>query len=220
MGRDRKSKYKLSRRERKDLFGTDGESLQRRLDQPPGMHGRKPTRKESVYAEQLREKQRVKRMYGIRGDQFRHFLETALQTRKQTGLALLKMLERRLDNVVYRLGLVRTRPQARQFVTHGLVRVNGRRLNIPSYLVKPGEEIEMKQSALEIPDVQEMAEAATPVPGWLEKRDGSGVVLREPNREEIDPDIRERRIVEFYSRGSGCELLYRISQRDESPGNL
>ena len=123
MGRDRKSKHKLSRREGKDLFGTGGESLQRRLDQPPGMHGRKPTRKESVYAEQLREKQKVKRMYGLREDQFQRFMEMAIQSREQTGLALLKLLERRLDNIVYRLGLARTRPQARQFVTHGLIRV-------------------------------------------------------------------------------------------------
>lgn len=200
MGRDRKSKHKLSRREGKDLFGTGGPSLKRRLNQPPGMHGRKPTRQVSVYAEQLREKQKVKRMYGIREDQLRRFLEMALRSREQTGLALLKLLERRLDNIVYRLGLARTRPQARQFVTHGLVRVNGKRMNIPSYLVKPGEEIEMKGSALEIPDVQELTEAQPPIPSWLEKRDGGGVVLREPNREEIDPDIQERRIVEFYSR--------------------
>jgi small subunit ribosomal protein S4 len=200
MGRDRKPKHKLSRREGKDLFGTGGPSLERRLNQPPGIHGRKPTRKESVYTEQLREKQKVKRMYGVREDQLRRFLETALQSREQTGFALLKLLERRLDNVVYRLGFARTRPQARQFVTHGLVRVNGRRLNIPSYLVKPGEEIEMKGSAMEIPDVQELTESNQLVPGWLEKRDGGGVVLREPNREEIDPDIQERRIVEFYSR--------------------
>lgn len=200
MGSDRKSKHKLSRREGKDLFGTGGPSLERRLNQPPGMHGRKPTRKVSVYAEQLREKQKVKRMYGIREDQLRRFLEMALQSREQTGLALLKLLERRLDNIVYRLGLARTRPQARQFVTHGLVRVNGKRMNIPSYLVKPGEEIEMKGSALEIADVQALTEAQPLIPSWLEKRDGGGVVLREPNREEIDPDIQERRIVEFYSR--------------------
>jgi small subunit ribosomal protein S4 len=85
MGRDRKSKHKLSRREGKDLFGTGGESLQRRLDQPPGMHGRKPNRKESVYAEQLREKQKVKRMYGLREDQFQRFMDMALQSREQTG---------------------------------------------------------------------------------------------------------------------------------------
>ena len=139
-------------------------------------------------------------MYGLREDQFRRFVGTALHAREQTGIALLKLLERRLDNVIYRLGLARTRPQARQFVGHGHVRVNGQRVNIPSYIVNPGEEIQMDKSGLEIPDVQELAEANTLVPSWLERRDGGGVVLQEPNREEIDPDIRERLIVEFYSR--------------------
>jgi small subunit ribosomal protein S4 len=202
MGRDRNPKHKISRREGKDLFGTGGESLQRRMDQPPGMHRtrNRPGRKDSVYAEQLREKQKVKRMYGLREEQFRRWVETALQSREQTGLALLKLLERRLDNIVYRLGLARTRPQARQFVTHGLVRVDGKRMNIPSYLVQVGQQIEIKESALKIPSVQELVESKPSIPGWLEKRDGGGVMLREPNREEMDPDIEEQRIVEFYSR--------------------
>lgn len=200
MGRDRKPKHKLSRREGKDLFGTGGPSLERRLNQPPGMHGRRPTRRVSVYAEQLREKQKVKRMYGLREGQFRNLMEIALRSRGQSGLTLLKLLERRLDNVVYRLGLARTRPQARQFVNHGLVRVDGQRVDIPSYLVKPGQEIEMKDSALQIPDVQELVQTKTPVPGWLEPRNGGGLIVREPNRDEIDPDIQEQRIVEFYSR--------------------
>ena len=201
MGRDRKPKHKLSRREGKDLFGTGGASLERRLEQPPGMHGRRPSRnKDSVYAEQLREKQKVKRMYGLREDQFRRVVERALQSREQTGLALLKLLERRLDNVIYRLGLARTRPQARQFVTHGHVRVNGERINIPSSIVKPGEQIQMDEAIFQIPDVQELEQTKPPVPGWLEKRDHGGLVVREPNREEIDPDIQEQRIVEFYSR--------------------
>lgn len=200
MGRDRKPKHKLSRREGKDLFGTGGPSLERRLNQPPGMHGRRPTRKVSVYAEQLREKQKVKRMYGLREQQFKRMMELALKSREQTGLALLKLLERRLDNVIYRLDLARTRPQARQFVNHGLVRVDGQRVDIPSYLVEPGQEIEMKESALQIPDVQELVQQTSNIPGWLEQRNGGGVVLREPNRDEIDPDIQEQRIVEFYSR--------------------
>lgn len=200
MGRDRKPKHKLSRREGKDLFGTGGPSLERRLNQPPGMHGRRPSRRTSVYAEQLREKQKVKRMYGLREDQFRRMMDIALKSREQTGFALLKLLERRLDNIVYRLGLARTRPQARQFVNHGLIRVNGERVDIPSYLTQPGQEIVMRESGLQIPDVQDLTEVKPPVPGWLEKRNGGGVILREPNREEIDPDIQEQRIVEFYSR--------------------
>ena len=127
-------------------------------------------------------------------------MKAALQSREPTGLALLKLLERRLDNVIYRLNLARTRPQARQFVSHGHVRVNGQPVNIPSYLVKPGEEVQMEESGLQMPEVQELKEANPPTPGWLEKRDGGGLIVREPNREEIDSDIQEQRIVEFYSR--------------------
>ena len=201
MGRDRKPKHKLSRREGKDLFGTGGASLERRLDQPPGMHGRRRSRQQdSVYAEQLREKQKVKRMYGLREDQFRRLLDMALQSREPTGVALLKLLERRLDNVIYRLGFARTRLQARQFVTHGHVRVNGERVNIPSALVWPGDEIQVDDSLFQIPDLRDLQESKPVVQQWLEKRDQGGLVLREPNREEIDPDIQEQRIVEFYSR--------------------
>jgi small subunit ribosomal protein S4 len=200
MVRYRGPKHKLSRREGKDLFGTGGESLQRRIDRPPGMHGRVPRRRESEYARQLREKQKVKRMYGLHERQFRRFMEMALRTREPTGTALLKLLERRLDNVVYRLGFARSRPQARQFVSHGLVRVDGRRVNIPSYILDPGQVVVMKENVLKIPDVVDLAEGKPYVPEWLERRDGGGQVLREPRRDEIDQDINERLIVEFYSR--------------------
>ncbi len=200
MGRDRKPKNKQSRREGKDLFGTGGPSLERRLEQPPGMHGRRPSRRTSVYADQLREKQKVKRIYGLREEQFRRLVSKANKSREPTGLALLKLLERRLDNVIFRLNLARTRPQARQFVTHGHIQVDGEAVNIPSYLVKPGQEVKMDPSGLQIPDVLELAEAKNPIPGWLEKRDGGGMIVREPERQEIDPDIQEQRIVEFYSR--------------------
>lgn len=200
MGRDRRPKHKLSRREGKDLFGTGGASLERRLDKPPGMHGRRPGRRQSEYARQLREKQKVKRMYGLREAQFRRFFQQALRTKEQTGLALLRLLERRLDNVIYRLGFARTRPQARQFVTHGHVLVDGKRTNIPSYLVEPGQTVGVKDEVKQIPDVLDLLENPPPVPQWLERRDGSGQVLREPEREEVDRDINERLIVEFYSR--------------------
>jgi small subunit ribosomal protein S4 len=164
------------------------------------MHGRVPRRRESEYARQLREKQKVKRMYGLHERQFRRFMEMALRTREPTGTALLKLLERRLDNVVYRLGFARSRPQARQFVSHGLVRVDGRRVNIPSYILDPGQVVVMKENVLKIPDVVDLVEGKPYVPEWLERRDGGGQVLREPRRDEIDQDINERLIVEFYSR--------------------
>lgn len=200
MGRDRKPKHKLSRREGIDLFGTGGESLKRRLQQPPGMHGKRPNRRPTEYALQLREKQKVKRMYGMREAQFRRFFSIALRSRGITGLALLRLLERRLDNIVYRLGFARTRPQARQLVRHGHIKVDGQRIDIPSYLVKPGQVIEISETAKNIPDVSESIEERIYVPGWLEVRDGTGQVLREPEREEIDQHINEQAIVEFYSR--------------------
>ncbi|MFY9111474.1 MAG: 30S ribosomal protein S4, partial [Desulfomonilia bacterium] len=135
MSRDRGPKHKKSRREGVDLYGTGGESLQRRLQQPPGMHGRKTRRRESEYSRHLREKQKVKRMYGLQEKQFLRFFEKARRKSGETGVALLKLLELRLDNVVFRLGFARTRPQARQFVSHGHVRVDGGRLTVPSFLV-------------------------------------------------------------------------------------
>jgi small subunit ribosomal protein S4 len=200
MGRDRKPKHKLSRREGKDLFGTGGASLERRIDRPPGMHGRRPVRRQSEFAKQLREKQKVKRMYGLRETQFRRFFALALKTKEQTGLALLRLLERRLDNIIYRLGFARSRPQARQFVTHGHVRVDGERVNIPSYLVTTGETVTVEDAVQEIPDVKELIENPPPVPNWLNRTNGGGQMNREPEREEIDRDINERLIVEFYSR--------------------
>jgi len=199
MGRDRDSKHKRSRREGRDLFGTGGESLARRLDRPPGMHIERP-RRQSDYAKQLREKQMVKRMYGLRERQFRRMYRLAERTRAQTGQALLALLERRLDNVVYRLGFARTRPQARQFVGHGHVLVDGRRVNIPSYLVQPGQMVSLDTSIKDVPDVQDLAEYHAEVPAWLERMDGAGHVLRVPDRQEIEPDIEEQLIVEFYSR--------------------
>lgn len=199
MGRYTGPKNKLSRREGKDLFGTGGDGLERRLHQPPGEHGR-GRRRQSVYARQLREKQMVKRMYGMRERQFRRFFEMARRSSEPTGVALLKLLERRLDNVVYRLGFARTRPQARQFVTHGHVSVDGRRVSVPSYLVKPGQTVVLGESARKIPDVERLQDNPPPVPDWLAREKGAGLVLREPEREEIDPDIDERRILAFYSR--------------------
>ncbi len=200
MGRYRGPKNKLSRREGVDLFGTGGESLKEKLDQPPGMHGRKRRRKPSEYALHLREKQKVKRMYGLREKQFLELFRKAQRAHEQTGTALLKLLERRLDNVVYRLGLTRTRPQARQIVSHGHVLVDGRTVDIPSCIIDPGQGITFDRKALAMPDVQALAQTPFQVPGWLERKDNGGQVVREPERSEIDKDINEQLIVEFYSR--------------------
>lgn len=200
MGRDRKPKHKLSRREGVDLFGTGGDELQRRLQQPPGMHGRKPSRRPSEYSLHLREKQKVKRMYGLREKQFLELFKKAQKSRDETGAALLRQLELRLDNVVYRLGFARTRPQARQIVSHGHVTVDGKMIDIPSYSTQPGQAVMLNRSALDMPDVQDLMKNPGPALPWLERRDGGGQVLRVPERAEMDQDINEQLIVEFYSR--------------------
>lgn len=201
MGRYTGPKNKLSRREGKDLFGNGGASLERRLNQPPGVHGRIPhQRRQTEYGRQLREKQKVKRMYGLRENQFRRFFALAQKSKELTGVALLKLLERRLDNVVYRLGFARTRPQARQLVSHGHISVDGKRVNIASYLVKPGQMVALKESANQVPGVQDLLASPPYVPEWLSRQNGTGQVVREPSRDEIDRDITEQLIVEFYSR--------------------
>ncbi len=200
MARDRGPKHKKSRREGVDLYGTGGESLQRRLQQPPGMHGKKTRRRESEYSRHLREKQKVKRMYGLQEKQFLRFFDKARRASGDTGVVFLKLLEKRLDNVVYRLGFARTRLQSRQFVSHGHVLVDGDRLNIPSALVEPGHVIALDQDILKMPDVQELAQNPPAVPAWLRRSDNGGEMVSEPDRSEIDQDINEQLIVEFYSR--------------------
>lgn len=201
MGRYTGPRNKLSRREGVDLFGNGGESLERRLNQPPGVHGRDYSRRrKSEYEHQLREKQKVKRMYGMRERQFRRFFKMAQRTVDMTGEALLKLLERRLDNVVFRMGWARTRPQARQFVSHGLILVDGRTVNVPSYLVQPNQTITLKSKTQKIPDVEELLDAPPIVPSWLERQGPAGRVLHLPTREEIEGPFNEQLIVDFYSR--------------------
>lgn len=194
-------KHKLSRREGKDLFGTGGSSLERRIGQPPGMHGKKPkSQQQSEYARQLREKQKVKRMYGMREKQFRRFFDIASRARGMTGVTLLVLLERRLDNVIYRLGFARTRLMSRQMVNHGHVLVDGKRVDIASYLVKPGQVVTLTEKARKVSGIAELMDSPLNVPGWIEPVDGGGRIVRDPERYEVDADINETAIVEFYSR--------------------
>lgn len=193
-------KDRLSRREGADLFGK-GTRLTR-LNVPPGVHGPKGVRRNvSQYGRQLREKQKVKRIYGILEKQFRRYVDSALKTRGNTGEALLKLLETRLDNIVYRLGFAPTRPFARQLVSHRHVMVSGKRVNIPSYRVKVGDTISLSAKALQIPVVKNLLEnKGYKTPSWLEKKAAVGRVKAEPVREDITEPISEQDIVEFYSR--------------------
>lgn len=199
MGAKREPRHKTSRRYGMDLFGTGGEALQRRLNVPPG--GRRPgVRRPTEYARQLREKQKVKDVYGVRETQFRRYVEQAQRSGEPLGRALLELLERRLDNVVYRLGLARTRLMARQMISHGQVQVNGLTVTIASFLVSPGRKITLKKSALAMPVVQEEMAARRPTVSWLRREDGAGEVVDRPRREEIDFDVDEALIVAFYTR--------------------
>lgn len=193
-------KDRLSRREGFDLFGK-GTKLSR-LNVPPGVHGPKGfVRKPSQFGRQLREKQKVKRFYGILEKQFRRYAEEALHRKGNTGEVLLSNLERRLDNVVFRLAFAITRPHARQLVSHRHVLVNGKVVNIPSFKLKITDTIILSSKAYEMPVVKKLLDEKDPViPEWLERKGGAGRMIRLPMREDIKEAFSEQDIVEFYSR--------------------
>jgi small subunit ribosomal protein S4 len=207
---------KLCRREGEKLFlkgdrcFTPKCSFEKR-DFAPGQHGRMASRgggrnrgRESDFARQLRAKQRARRVYGVLERQFRRYYEVSLKRRGLTGLNLLQILESRLDNVIYRLGFASSRAQARLLVTHGHFLVNGRRTDVPSMLLKDGDEIAIRdgsQSLTYFKDLNAFAETRTP-PEWLNRdiKRLTGVVQRLPERAEIDSNLNEQLIVEYYSR--------------------
>jgi len=175
-----------------------------RRNYPPGEHGRRRGRRPSDYHVQLREKQKVKRIYGVFERQFRKYFKEAAQQRGITGEALLTALERRLDNVVYRMGLGLSRPHARQIIRHGHIQVNGGRVNIPSYQVGQGDVISVAASAKKNAEIKLAADnaAAGHLPAWLQVDHDAlqGVVAQLPTREDIDIEIQEQLIVELYSK--------------------
>ncbi|HZZ56289.1 MAG TPA: 30S ribosomal protein S4 [Opitutaceae bacterium] len=193
---------RVSRRFNQLLLGS-GKALERR-NYPPGQHGPKSRRKYSEYAIGLNEKQKLRYVYGLLERQFRRVFEIAKRERGVTGERFLQLLETRLDSVIYLLGLAKTRAAARQFVNHGHVRVNGHKVDIASYNVRPGDVIEIKNT----PASRQMAtrnledNRIRNVPGWL-SLDGENFkasVVRLPTRDEMDQNINEQLIVEFYSR--------------------
>lgn len=169
----------------------------------PGMHGQ-GRKKVSEYGTQLREKQKTRRVYGVLEKQFRNYFEKAERQQGITGENLLRLLERRLDNVVYRLGLGSSRVESRQLVRHGHFIVNGRKVNIPSFLTKIGDVIEVRDKSKESPRLKEMMERAADrvPPVWLEYESDQvrGRVVALPDREQIDLPVKEHLIVELYSR--------------------
>ncbi|ADU96257.1 30S ribosomal protein S4 [Thermovibrio ammonificans] len=208
MGRYTGPKWRIARRLGVNIYvgeekSQKGKSILDRRPYPPGQHGRS-RRKISYYGRQLMEKQKVKYYYGVREEQFRRFYEMAERMRGQTGENLLKLLESRLDNVVYRLGFGKSHRHARQLVVHGHILVNGKKVDRPSYLVKPGDVIEVKEKSRDIPQIKEGMELAQRrgIPSWLEldPENFKGVVKAEPTREEIEIPIEEHLIVELYSK--------------------
>jgi len=178
-------------------------ALERRGAAPPGQHGARRRRAPSVYGLQLRESQKLKIAYGIREKQMRRLVDRARRNHETTaGEALLQLLERRLDNVVFRLGLAATRRQARQFVSHGHVQVDGRRLDIPSASVADGATIRIAPEAPVAPLAHEAAEDIGLLPAWLQVDHEalSGRVLRAPQRQEIAMPVTEQLVIERYAR--------------------
>ncbi len=171
---------------------------------PPGQHGQARARKMSDYGEQLREKQKCRRAYGVLESQFRKYYDMASNMRGVTGENMLCLLERRLDNVVFRLGLALSRPMARQMVNHGLIRVDGKKIDIASYIVKPGQVLTIRERSRGMEHLKVLREEGSnkPIPKWLELDAANlqGRIAAMPQREDIDLTVKEHLIVEYYSR--------------------
>jgi small subunit ribosomal protein S4 len=199
---------KLARREGVDLelkSPARGLESKCKLSQPPGQHGASRRVRLSDYALQLREKQKVRRIYGILERQFRNYYKLAAKQRGATGENLLRLLESRLDNVVYRMGFAVTRAQARQMVTHKAISVNGKAVNIPSYRVKPEDVVAIREKAknqLRVKEAVTLSQEMNLVPAWLEvdSTKMEGVFKAYPDRDELSAAINESLIVELYSK--------------------
>lgn len=206
MARDLRPRCKLARRERYDLGTIGYRSMDSKchLDILPGQHGQRRGR-DTDYGVQMREKQKVRRIYGVLERQFRNYFKKAAGMKGSTGDNLLKVLEARLDNVVYRMGFAATRAEARQLVSHGAVLVNGRRINIASYQVNPGDTVAIAEKSKKqerILSALQLAAQRGTLPEWVEvdakKLEGTFKSL--PDRSELPQDIREQLVVELYSK--------------------
>ena len=200
MGRYTGPKRRLSRREGMPLFTKDIKSLERKGITPPGQHGLGRRRRVSEYGLQLREKQKIKRIFGLLERQFRLYFNKASKVRGATGLALLELLETRLDNIVYKLGFANSRAQARQLVSHGHIRIDSKKVSIPSYKVNIGQTIALSDKLSDNTQVKKSLEAQNSLPEWLERQATFGKVLRRPSRDEMEQGVDEQLIVEYYSR--------------------
>ncbi len=207
MGRHTGPKYKLSRRERQDLFGSPkslmGKSPLEKKNYPPGEHGQSRRQKISEYGVQLREKQKIKRIYGLFEKQFRNLFEKASRQKGITGENLIKLLERRLDNVVYRLGFAPTRISARQLVSHRHVMVNDKSVNVPSFVVSAGDIIRIREKSKKMDVIHNSLKKVRDNQfSWLtiDKATLSGTFVQVPERADIPLNANEQLVVELYSK--------------------
>jgi small subunit ribosomal protein S4 len=205
MARESRPIVKLSRREGYALHPKAHKALVKRSG-PPGQRGNYAGRtKSSQYSLQLREKQKVKRLYGLLERQFSKLMEEASRTRGQSGATLLEYLERRFDNIIYRAGFAPSRQAARQLATHGHFFLNGKRVDIPSIRLKPGDKIELRQASKAneyFKQLDELSPAPANLPAWMKvnRKKLSVDITANPSREDAEPDIKEQLIVEYYSR--------------------
>lgn len=192
-------KRRLSRREGMALFAKDAKAIEKGAV-PPGQHGLGRRRRTSEYGLQLREKQKAKRIFGLLEKQFKRYFEKATKVKGATGLMLLQTLETRLDNVVYKLNFTKSRAEARQLITHGHIKVDGKKVNIPSFTVKVDQTIEISSQMRDNTQVKKSIEEGSTLPEWLMRKATIGKVLRIPSRDEMEQSIDEQLIVEYYSR--------------------
>lgn len=193
-------KHKLVRREGVNILDKTSASLQRRLNIPPGQHGRKRKKRLSEYGEQLREKQKAKAMYGLFEKQFKKLFREVEKQKGETGELFVAMLETRLDNIVYRLGFSRSRAGARQLVSHGHVLVNDKRVNIPSYQVKVDDVLTIDQKSSKNQLVAQAIEERKELLPFIERKGMVGKLSRLPEKEDVEVPFNTQLIIEYYSR--------------------
>lgn len=193
-------KHRLLRKEGVNLSDKSSNSLMRRLNTPPGVHGKKRKRRLSEYGLQLREKQKAKTTYGLLEKQFKKLVQSVRKQKGDTKDLIMSTLETRLDNVVYRLGFAKSRYMSRQFVTHGHVLVNGKKLSIPSYSVQVDDVITLSTKIQNNPNVMELFKEETPALPFLSKKGPIGKLIRMPKTEDLQVPFDLQLIIEYYSR--------------------
>lgn len=193
-------KHKLARREGINLLEKSSASLIRRLNVPPGLHGKKNKRRLSEFGQQLREKQKAKVVYGLLEKQFKKLVTHVSAQKGDTEELLLSLLERRIDNIVFRLGMAKTRFMARQLVSHGHVLINNKKMTIPSYELKIGDVITLDAKMQKNADIIKNLEEKKDVVAFLEKKGAAGKLVSLPKPEDIQPPFSTRQIIEYYSR--------------------